>query len=425
LAASPKTIKTNSPASATLQAPQDSFGRSLVGWLMPAHVAIIFIGYLLLKAPHAMPAGEEMGSVRALFSSVNAATLTGFQQPADIDKYLPLGQATIFSLIVIGTIFSFVIGGLAGTRILRQRYTDARVNVSALILEAGAIGVGTLLLLFDKDRTVWQAIFVSASAIGNCGLTIGILPTMTGWETHLVLLPLMAIGGFGLPVIMELFDAITGRSRLSRYSKTALGLAAWSFIGATILLFAARSWAGNYPSDTPYRGQQIRELLAASAAGAINTRTAGMALEDLTRLSRIVIWSMIGLMAIGAASAGSAGGIKTTTLFEIFRGVRRALSNQPPGRLFGIALVWLAAYCLTATIALLLLLQKLPETPPEKILFNVISALSNVGLSHERLTLDPFYGYVLSVTMLIGRLGPLTILWWIVDTAPDADSLVG
>jgi trk system potassium uptake protein len=425
LAASSKTIKTEALVLAPMPEPHDTFGRTLVGWLMPAYVAIIFIGYLMLRAPRAMAAGEELGSVRALFSSVNAATLTGFLQPGDIDKYLPLGQAVIFSLIVIGTLLSFIIGGMAGKRILRQRYSDLRVILSAVFLEIVAIGLGTALLLFDKDRTVWQAVFVSASAIGNSGLTIGHIPAVTSWETPAVLLPLIALGGFGLPVLMELFDLLFGGRPLSPYSKTVLGLSAWLFIGATVLIFGLRFWAGNYPTDAPGRGQQLRELMAASAASAINDRTAGMPLEDMTRLSRVVVWTMMGLMTIGAASAGSAGGIKITTLWEIFGGVRKSMSNDSPGRIFGIAAVWLGAYCLTAAVAVLLLLQKESETPPDQVLFNVISALSNVGLSHDRLTLDPFSGYVLSVTMLIGRLGPLTMLWWIVDSDPDASSLVG
>jgi Trk-type K+ transport system membrane component len=84
-----------------------------------------------------------------------------------------------------------------------------------------------------------------------------------------------------------------------------------------------------------------------------------------------------------------------------------------------------AIYALLVTVALLVMLHTLPEMPPDQVLFHAISAASNVGLAPEGLDPDRLTAYVLCATMLIGRFGPLMILWWMADTTKDADTVVG
>lgn len=395
--------------------------QTLVGWLFPLYLIAIFLGYALLRLPAAMTAGQEMGPTRAFFSAVNAGTLTGFPQTTDIDKYRALGQATVFGLIVCGSLLSLIIGGLAVTRILQLGYSDLQVISAAFIAEAAAIGLGTFLLLFDRDRTVVQAIFLSASAFGNSGLVLGPTPSPGNWQTHLILLPLITLGGLGLCVLMELFSFFHGRiARLSDHARVTLLSTAWIYVAGTLLLITLGLWA-----DPTIRGSALRDLVASSAAAAVSSRTAGMGLTAISQLSRPAVWVVMLFMCIGASSAGTAGGIKTTTLVQLYRGIRRALTGQTVSRAFGIAAVWVAGYFLLILLALLSLLQHLPQMAADRVLFTVISAASNVGLTDEPLNPDRPAAFILCAVMLSGRLLPMIVLWWMADTCIYTDLAAG
>ncbi len=165
--------------------------------------------------------------------------------------------------------------------------------------------------------------------------------------------------------------------------------------------------------------------LATGSAAAIDTRTAGLPLFSVTAMTRFTQWLIIALMMIGAAPGSAGGGLKVTTVFELFRGTGRALRRQLPGRLFGIALAWLGLYLLILAGTLLALLALQPDLPADRLLFIAASAVSCVGLSHDPISMAGGGLIVLSIAMLLGRLVPLAILWWAATTTPDADLAVG
>jgi trk system potassium uptake protein len=388
---------------------------TLAGWLFPAYLGLIFFGYAALRLPAAMIAGQTMGNVRALFTAVNAATLTGFPQAIDIDTYRPFGQIVLVILMIGASLVSLIVGGAAMSRILRIGRTDRQIALAALTVEAAAIVLGTFFMLFDKERTFGQSVFLAVSAFGNCGLVSGPAPAATAWQTHVFLLPLITAGGFGVCVLLELWDFLRGHvAQLSAHTIAVLGMTAWLFVGGTIVLLAL-----NYDS-----AQNWPQSIATSAAANVGCRTAGMGLVDLDHFTRPAVWSVMLLMTIGAASGGTGAGIKCNTLAEVFRGVRSALNGRPVTRAFGIACSWVAMYALLVFLALVLLLKLLPETPADHVLLLAISAASNVGLTYDRLTYDQATAYVLCATMITGRMAPMIVLWWMADTT-STDIAVG
>jgi Trk-type K+ transport system membrane component len=54
-----------------------------------------------------------------------------------------------------------------------------------------------------------------------------------------------------------------------------------------------------------------------------------------------------------------------------------------------------------------------------------VSALSNVGLSHDVLSMTRSSLLLVSAAMFFGRITPLLVLWWKVDTTRDAEVAVG
>jgi trk system potassium uptake protein TrkH len=131
------------------------------------------------------------------------------------------------------------------------------------------------------------------------------------------------------------------------------------------------------------------------------------------------------LMFIGASPAGTGGGLKTTTLYELGRGARAALLGRSPGRILGIALVWLCAYTIIILVTMAILLALESALAGDRALFIAVSAAANVGLSADPISITGNGLYALAATMLLGRVLPWVVLWWAALTTPEADIAVG
>src|SRR5687767_7839026 len=163
--------------------------------------------------------GQEMSLRRTVFAAVNATTLTGFQQ--DVGSSLVAADVLRLVLTLGGTLFALTAGGIAVVRVARMSYTNGQVAWAATVATVAAT-VGGAAFLVDGGRPVIASLLQSASAFGNSGLYAGALPGVTDWRTHLILLPLAFLGALGLPVLMELFDRITGARQLSPHSRKVL-----------------------------------------------------------------------------------------------------------------------------------------------------------------------------------------------------------
>jgi Trk-type K+ transport system membrane component len=168
-------------------------------------------------------------------------------------------------------------------------------------------------------------------------------------------------------------------------------------------------------------GSDWQEKIGTASAQAINSRTVGLPLPigDV----RPVHWILIVLMAVGGVSGAAAGGIKMTTLARIWSGARATLRGDAPGRVFAIALVWFGGYGLLVFATLLALLATNPDQPADRLIFLVVSAVSNVGLSHNPVAIVGPGMFVLCGAMFLGRALPLAVLWWTVQVVRDEAEL--
>lgn len=366
--------------------------------------------------------GNEITTDRAIFAALNASTLTGFQQSVaglrEMSASGWAGPAAMLGLTLAGSLMSLVVGGMAACRILRRQRTPTEIVSAAVtsMLIATAAGAAAL---SGSGRNVFEAIFQAASAFGNSGLFVGPAPELHAAATYLVLLPLAVLGGLGLPVLMEATDRLFGGPSLSRHSQAVLWLTGAAYLGGVVVLVIAQlpaAWSGGWPA--------WQNTLASCSVAAINTRSAGLAVQSPAAFTAPGQWLLMLLMLIGAAPAGTAGGVKTTTFWHLGTGVRDLLRGRGGSRILGIAVVWLGIYLLMLFVGALLLVACEPQTPADRALFLVFSATGNVGLSHDPIS-DTGPGLlVLAGLMLVGRLAPLAILWWTAETT-TADVAVG
>ncbi len=427
-----------------LTAPVAGDGFRLVLWMLPIYLGTILVCSIWLTRPSVMVNGGELAYDRSLFLCLSTATLSGFQQvigAADFNPDSAQGPAVYFILVIVGTLFTMISGSLAAVRILRFPYTVRRVVITAFVAEGAAILAGAA-VLFSDSSTIFDSLHLASCAFGNCGAAVTSrhhwLPPFTSIGTQAALLPLSAIGGLGLPIIMDVYDRVRrAKPALSLHTLTAVKLTAAVYFIGTLVLFAGGMVnheihigkpkpSPNYVvSSDRLIGQGVAATYLAASTTAINARTLGFPYQIMHRIPRPMHWFIVLLMMIGATPAGTGGGMKTTTLWTFFGGIKNALLGRPVSRAAGIAGVWILGYLAIAAISFIILSAMEQNFPPDRLMFITISALSDVGLSHDPLSLvGPSLVFVGIVT-LIGRLAPIAVLWWMAKTTRDAEVLVG
>ncbi len=384
--------------------------RNALLWIVAGYLLLIGFGYVALRADGAMSRGHEMSRERAWFAAVNATTLTGFQQTIALSDYRPAGQIAILVMTVGGMMFTLIVGGWAVARIARMRFSDERIVMSAGITVLAAATIGS----FKSDDTngALGGMFETLSAMGNSGLAFQ--SGSTGLWTVGLLLPLALIGGLGLPVLMECGEAIFRARPLSRHSRLVILMTAGTCMTATLVFVLVKCLHVPPTSAETWRGDFV-----SSAVAAMNARTAGFPLEPVFSFPRTMEWLLSIVMIIGAAPGGTGGGLKVTTVVIVVVGVVRSFRREIPGRAFACAMLWIAIYFSLLLLTHLVLLHTQPQMPADRLLFIAISAISNVGLSHDPISLTGESLHAITVAMLLARLVPVAILWWMVSWARE------
>ncbi len=150
----------------------------------------------------------------------------------------------------------------------------------------------------------------------------------------------------------------------------------------------------------------------------MTTRTAGFATiaqENLTNAS--AFWTML-LMFVGGSPAGTAGGIKTVTLFVLFANARAVVRNKRTVDAFDRqlsvdAIKRAEAVFVTSlfiVIASTLFLSAFSDRGFLDIIYETVSATATVGLSRNFTgTLNAVGKIIIIMTMYLGRVGPISL----------------
>ncbi|MDP9173303.1 MAG: hypothetical protein M3O30_05495 [Planctomycetota bacterium] len=405
---------TDRPAAVSRDTRKTDFGREIANWLFPIYLAVILVGFLLI---HIFGMTTPNG-VRALFTAINAATLTGFRQNPGLSSFNALGQWIVLVLVIAGSLFSMIVGGMAVTRVTGMRFSDRRIAIAAAVAIATALAIGAVLPR-EPDQTLVSIFLLTVGAFANCGLYLGHLPSESSLLTHLLILPLTILGGLGLPVLMECWSAVLYFKPLSKHSRVVLVMSAGAYVIGFALLVGLDLAAHHWKEWSASNAVKVGSVLA------VQSRTGGLPIVPFSQTSAAMLWVVIILMGVGASPAGTGGGLKTTTLVELFRGTRDLLEGRPGRRSLGIAVVWLGAYAAMVIFAVILFSHVNPTNSSDGLIFNAVSAVSNVGFSISEVPDErrAMFGY--SAVMLLGRMVPLMILWWLADTTKDGEWAIG
>ena len=415
--------------------------------LLTVFLVLISVGTLLLMLPIATNEGISTRFIDALFTATSAACVTGLVVVDTATHWSPFGQVVILLLIQAGG-FGIMAGSTLLLLIFIGRRTTLRdrvvVNESLGGLQLGAVSTllkriaiftlvteaaGAVILSVSfmagpeagptwHPLGIWWGVFHAVSAFNNAGFDLtggyrSLGPFVDDWTVLLTIAILLSLGGLGFAIVG---DAVSKRrwSRMALETKLVLATTAALLVGGTVLI-GFTEWSN--PATLGALPEEQRLLNAVFESATL--RTAGFTALDTGAFVEATLFVVMALMFIGGASGSTAGGIKVNTFAVLLIAITSTVRGQPSAMAFGRRIQHAVVYRALA-VALLALafvfviglgLTLTMEATFVQTLFEAVSAFGTVGATTgitPDLT-DPAR-IITTFAMLVGRLGPLTLV---------------
>jgi trk system potassium uptake protein TrkH len=396
----------------------------------------ILIGAVLLSLPMSSQSGEWTSPLVALFVSTSAVCVTGLT-PVDTGTYWSgFGKGVILALFQFGglgfmtsaTLLFLLFGWRVGVRerlMISQTFDLERMGgivtlvrraiAFTLIAESAGFVVLTLRFLMDESlaTAAWYGLFHSVSAFNNAGFDLfGNFRGLTDHDDIVTLATIAALtllGSIGYPVIEDL--------RLRRHDPltldTVVVLRTTAIVLAVgFLAILALEWQQSLD------GRSVPDKLLQAGFHAVSSRTSGFSTLPASGMAHETLLLIMGLMFIGGASGSTAGGIKVGTLGILLAATWSAVAGRAQVEAAGRELRQAdvnRALAVTLLAALLVFVVSVVLTRFESadvffLMFEATSAFGTTGLSTGITTdLTDSSMLLLTATMFVGRLGPLTL----------------
>nr|WP_279233334.1 TrkH family potassium uptake protein [Acetobacterium tundrae] len=431
--------------------------RSPTEILICGFALLILCGTCLLMLPISSRSGEGTAFINALFTATSSVCVTGLVVVDTGTYWSVFGQTVMCVLVEIGGLgfmsFATMFFVLAGKRItIKDRILiQSSVNMdslsgivkfvkyiffSSIIIQT--VGALLLALVFVPDfglaTGIGYSVFHSVTSFCNAGFDLmGNFKSFTGYADNyllnIVICSLIVLGGLGFAVTSDLIY-VRKFKKMSMHSKVVListgFLLVFGFIFFIIFEFNNPKTMGNL---------SLHGKFLASFFQSVTPRTAGSNTIDIAGLTEPSIFLTILLMFIGASPGSTGGGVKTTTVAVLLMTVGSVLKGKKDVVVFkrtilgpvirrSLSVLVIAVGLVFFMIFVLLCTE--PGAPFDAVVFEVMSAFGTVGLT---MGLTPNLSgagkIAISLTMFIGRLGPLTIAYAISRSEKHSRENVG
>lgn len=431
--------------------------------ILLSFVIMIGIGTSLLMLPVSSARDTAIPFIDALFVSTSASCVTGLTV-VDVKNDLTFfGKCVMLMLIQVGGLGIMTMG----TMVVHAMGYHFRLKESLVLKEslgqsgrAGLFGLIRRMLIYTftvegifallltlhfypeyGSDALGYGIFHAVSAFCNAGFDMfGNYDSLCGRQDDYFLMSCLGLsvmlGGIGFTVM---YDVLHCRcwSKYSLHTKIVLVSNAILLAVGTLLIFALES--GN---ESTLGDFDTGKQLAHAAFMSVSCRTAGFNSFDLSQTVQITQLVMIILMFIGASPLSTGGGIKSTVFFVIIRSVWAVFRGESQITVFGRAIsrelrdqafaIFTVGTVWVVSMGMLLSVLDGEVHELEEVIFETVSAFGTVGMGIGiTLAWDDWGKALLSLTMLLGRVGIMTFLMCFIQqrkTAvkyPEKDIMLG
>jgi len=415
--------------------------KSVSSIIISSFLLSIFIGSVLLMLPFATRYGSLLPE-DALFTATSAVTVTGLIVVDTATHFTTFGQVVILALLQIGGLgfmtfstFGILIMGKSFTlqekTIIENDFTTGTYKnvrelvINIIVVTFGVELLGAVLLYLQMDQLhgfqrVFSALFHSISAFCNAGFSIfsnSFENYKAHWGINSVLMVLIILGGLGFLVMNEV--SLFVRRKIKRLARFSLH-SKLVFVSSGILIFAGFGIIFLEEVLNPNNHQPFTTTILTSLFQSVSARTAGFNTINLNIFSSASIFIMLLLMFIGASPGSTGGGIKTTSAGVVYGYFRSRIQGRErvnlfyrniPSKTIEKAFMAVIISFLLISFFFIILLTLEPTMNMTDLLFEIVSAFGTVGLSKGiTAELSILSKMIVSLTMFIGRVGPLTLL---------------
>ena len=400
-------------------------------------MAVVVLAAVLLSLSFTNAAGTA-SPLEGLFTSVSAISGTGFVVFDTQAQFNFFGELVILVVIQVGglgymlgvSMILWAIGGRLGLRdpnMLRLYYGLPSLGEAALFVRRLAIyafaceAVGAVALWIgftasgvDERTAIWWAIFHAISAFNEAGFSLTGADLVPFVREPLVLGPmavLAVLGAIGAVPILLLLES-KGR-KLPLDSRVILG-------GTALLLVLGGGFIAlvEWTNDATIGSVPMwdRPLLAAEQASMWAT---GFSAIPTSQLHDATKFALVGMMFIGGAAGSAAAGVKIGTFLLLLAVINATLRGREQVVMLGREVPFLVARqamvialgLVAFTFALTVFLLTVSNDPAIDVMFDAVSASSNVGwTSLNTSDWDTPARIALIVGMLVGRFAPLLLV---------------
>lgn len=404
---------------------------------------LILLGSVLLALPVSTLSGESIGLANGLFTSTSAVCVTGLVVVDTGRTFSLFGRIVLLVLIQTGGLgfmaFATMVMAALGKRItLRDRLlmreslnTSTLSGLARLILWYGLMALiievaGAALLSFRLvpqlgwAQGLWFSLWHAVSAFCNAGFDLfGGFSSLTAYVNDpLVLLTaagLIVLGSMGFAVMSEVIEQRLRWRWLSLHAKLALVMTGGLLLVGTAA-FLLLEW-GNPGTLGPLKAP---DKVLNAFFQSVTMRTAGFNSVDLAAMTDGSKLVSVLLMLIGANSASTGGGMKTTTVAVLALAVGSVIRGREETTVMGrrlprdVIMRALAVVAVTLLVfltgTLLLAIAEDGRVPFIDLMFETASAMATVGVSSAGTPEMSLMSKIVLVPMMyMGRVGPLTL----------------
>jgi trk system potassium uptake protein TrkH len=419
--------------------------------MLSGFVLAILTGTFGLLMPPCTTAGH-ISVIDAFFTATSAVCVTGLTVLDTGSDFTLVGQVAILTMFQLGGIgivffsvlFAMVFMGRAG---IGQKSMFSALMTPHAALDAWGVFrtivsftlavelLGALFLfvpmLTVTDGDLMQAVFYSLfhSVSGFCNAGFSLMSTSfeglrSDYLATTTLMVLIIMGGLGFFVIDDVMQYIRTKQkhRITVHSKIVILTSLVLVLGGAVLIFVFEKY--NTLAQDGFTLSIMDSLFMS-----VTARTAGFNTLRVSELANPTIFAIMILMFIGASPGSTGGGVKTSTLGVIWALIISRYKGQdhvfafrrtiPEETISQAQAILATSMALVMVVTMCILVSEIRQGTGVLMeryyfvssFFEVISAFGTVGLSMgitpQLTVLNKAF---ISLTMFVGRLGPLTVL---------------
>lgn len=405
---------------------------------------LIIIATSLLLLPMSTHKGQTTSFSTAFFTAVSALSTCGISIVNTTTHWSLFGQGVLIVAVQLGGLGVMTFASLialavnhhlkAMQRLLTaselgtNKLSEIRGVLAVVLTTTFAIELITFIALFPGlyhvndgalGSTLWESIFFAVMAYNNAGFTPdGAGLYVNNWAVGMPIMISAFCGTLGFPVILNIFRCTREHKsprRWNLHTKVTL-VTTFALVLLSLIWFLSVEW------DNPalFKNADVETRMRRAMVAAVMPRSSGFDLSWVPQVSDATKVFMSAIMFIGGGSTSTAGGIRVTTFAVIILVCKAAFSGHNDVNAFHRRIhthvIMTAVSITTACFALVFVasvsLMLITGASFGHSLFDACSAFGlggySVGVAQET---NPASLYILAATMVVGRLGPMTLAY--------------